>query len=357
MKSNLIIAITLLCALQIVSGQNKENSHSHQQVLNTSWISNRADGHAPIGVMGDHMHHKGEWMFSYRYMSMEMDGNLSQTDEVSNADIHATYMVAPQNMNMKMHMIGGMYAPSDKLTFVVMTHLLENNMELLMRTGMSFKTSSSGLGDTKVGVLYSLFNINSRAMHVNLGLSVPTGSLTETGATPMTTLNEIRLGYNMQLGSGTWDPSVGITYLKQYDHMSYGAQTSYLYRIGENNEGYTIGNKWNATFWSAYKFSKSVSTSLRADYNSIGSINGSDNVFSDMMVMPMKGTAPVFDATNSGKQQLDVLLGVNYGFFKGVLKGMRLEIEAGLPVYQYVKGIQMENTFMFTAGIQYALGH
>lgn len=24
------------------------------------WSSARADGHAPIGVMGDHVHHKGE---------------------------------------------------------------------------------------------------------------------------------------------------------------------------------------------------------------------------------------------------------------------------------------------------------
>ncbi len=41
----------------------------------------RADGHAPIGVMGDHMHHKGEWMLSYRYMHMDMEGNRIGTDE------------------------------------------------------------------------------------------------------------------------------------------------------------------------------------------------------------------------------------------------------------------------------------
>ena len=45
------------------------------------------------------------------------------------------------------------------------------------------------------------------------------------------------------------------------------------------------------------------------------------------------------------KKQLDALLGVNYVFFRGVLKGMRLEVEAGLPVYQNVKGIQMKTHF------------
>ncbi|CAN0438246.1 unnamed protein product, partial [Scytosiphon promiscuus] len=29
----------------------------------------RVDGHAPIGAMGDHLHKKGEFMFSYRFMS------------------------------------------------------------------------------------------------------------------------------------------------------------------------------------------------------------------------------------------------------------------------------------------------
>ena len=36
----------------------------------TRWSAGRPDGHAPIPVMGDHMHGKGEWMFSYRYMYM-----------------------------------------------------------------------------------------------------------------------------------------------------------------------------------------------------------------------------------------------------------------------------------------------
>ena len=30
----------------------------------------RPDSHAPIGVMGDHMHKEGEWMVSYRFRYM-----------------------------------------------------------------------------------------------------------------------------------------------------------------------------------------------------------------------------------------------------------------------------------------------
>ena len=40
------------------------------------WTASRPDGHAPISVMGDHMHEMGEWMVSYRYMTMDMNGLL-----------------------------------------------------------------------------------------------------------------------------------------------------------------------------------------------------------------------------------------------------------------------------------------
>ena len=42
-----------------------------------------ADDHAPIGVMGDHAHKKGEFMISARVMHMEMSGNQIGTDDVS----------------------------------------------------------------------------------------------------------------------------------------------------------------------------------------------------------------------------------------------------------------------------------
>ena len=45
--------------------------------------ASRPDDHAPIGVMGDHAHKKGEFMISARVMHMEMSGNQIGTDDVS----------------------------------------------------------------------------------------------------------------------------------------------------------------------------------------------------------------------------------------------------------------------------------
>lgn len=367
MKHTIKVAVFAIFALlqqthaqQVKEGKSTTKENPSKEI-DAKWTSSRADGHAPIGVMGDHVHKQGEWMFSYRYMSMDMEGNLKGTDEISNSDIHeASYMVAPEQMNMKMHMLGAMFAPSDRLTLMVMTNILQNDMALRngpmpMMAGVAFETSSEGLGDTKIGALCQLFNKNRRSVHLNFGLSIPTGSLDERGVTPMSRMNnpegDIRLGYNMQLGSGTWDAQVGTTYLKQYKSSSFGAQASYLYRLGENSEGYTLGNKFNATFWTAHAFSKKVSSSLRLDYQNVDRIDGKDKTFMS------PNMAPVFDVANSGRKQLDLLLGLNYAIFEGAFKGLRLEIEAGLPVYQKVTGIQMKNDVAFTAGIQYAIGH
>ena len=90
--------------------------------------------------MGDHRHGAGEWMVSYRYMRMNMSDNLDGTNELTNADIYANYMVAPQQMTMSMHMIGVMYAPSDRLTLMAMAHYLTNDMDLRTGMGTNFTT-------------------------------------------------------------------------------------------------------------------------------------------------------------------------------------------------------------------------
>ena len=45
------------------------------------------EDHAPIMVMGDHMHKAGEYMVSLRHMDMSMDGNLSGTDDIADSAI------------------------------------------------------------------------------------------------------------------------------------------------------------------------------------------------------------------------------------------------------------------------------
>ena len=88
------------------------------------------EGHAPIMVMGDHMHQAGEYMFSLRQMNMRMTGNISGTNKLSDAQVlgqpndnammPANLRVVPQKMDMAMTMLGAMYAPNDTITLLAM---------------------------------------------------------------------------------------------------------------------------------------------------------------------------------------------------------------------------------------------
>ncbi len=124
--------------------------------------SHRHIGNEPIGVMGAHAHEQGDWMFSYRYMRMEMDGNRDGTDRVSTDEVLADYMIAPESMTMEMHMRGAMYGVNDNITVMAMLPYVRKDMDHVTRMGGEFTTRTSGLGDIK---LSGLFNINRWGMH------------------------------------------------------------------------------------------------------------------------------------------------------------------------------------------------
>ena len=312
------------------------------------WTSARPDGHAPISVMGDHYHKKGEFMFSYRFMPMWMKDNLQSSDDISNEDIYQNFMVAPQKMNMHMHMLGAMYAPSDRVTLMVMGNYISNSMDLRTGMGVDFTTESGGLGDITVSSLIKIMNNNRQSLHGNVGISIPTGDIDQRDATPM--MNDAQLAYPMQLGSGTWDPSLGLTYLGQSDKFSWGAQSKYKFRLDENSENYTFGNRFDVVGWGAIKVSDYFSFSTSLSYFDTQNTDGVDADLNPMMM-------PLFNTANSGRSQLDFGIGTNFFVPKGSLKDLRIGAEIKIPAYQQVNGIQMKNTLMATFGIQYTIGH
>ena len=126
-------------------------------------IVNRPDAHAPIGIMGDHIHKKGEVMLSYRYMRMEMSDlqdashNISRDDAVSTTGSYK-FMNAPIKMHSNMHMFGGMYGINNSLTGMIMIPFINKKMQIRQRAGdlNRFTVSSRGLGDIKLTGLYKL---------------------------------------------------------------------------------------------------------------------------------------------------------------------------------------------------------
>ena len=351
---------TTAMACDVCNDQKKAHFH----------FSSSADSHAPLGVMGDHMHKKGDWMVSYRFMRMDMQGNRDGTDSLSPLEIATsvpnrfsgmagqppTLRVVPTEMTMDMHMFGAMYAPTDWLTLMAMANYQDKEMDHITFQGGAgttelgtFTTNSKGWGDTKLSGLFRLYEDKQNHVHLTAGISLPTGSIDETdtvlapnGMTPT-----LRLPYAMQLGSGTYDLLPGITYNGRSNQWTWGAQYSAEIRLeNENDEGYALGDKHSVTTWAAYGWSENLSTSLRLKATTQDSIDGID----PNIVAPVQTADP----DNYGGEIIDLGLGVNYSFTSGALKGNRLALEAIAPIYRDLNGPQMETDFTILAGWQYA---
>ncbi|WP_281987600.1 transporter [Aquimarina aggregata] len=323
----------------------------YAQEENTKWTGSRPDGHAPISVMGDHTHGKGEVMFSYRYMYMNMEDLNRGSENVpfSNAlRPNDVYMVTPTSMPMNMHMLGMMYAPSDKITLVAMVNYLSSEMDHITAMGGTFTTESSGFGDTKISALYKFFNKNKQQLHAQAGISIPTGSIDKMDIIPASAPNQVILPYPMQIGSGTWDTELALTYLKQWNIISYGAQARTTLRIGENDNEYRLGNKYSFNNWLAVKAADWLSFSGRVELGAIDKIEGTNPALNPMMVI----TA---DTANSGMTYANAGLGLNLYAFKGSLKDLRLGFEAAVPLFQNMNGVQLRTKETLTLGLQYAL--
>ena len=319
------------------------------------WTAGRPDGHAPITVMGDHMHAMGEWMLSYRFMSMDMEGLLKGSDNVSTNSMltknGGDYAMLPEKMSMDMHMLGTMYAVSEKWTLMAMLNYLYNDMDMNMEMGamkmvMKSSAESSGFGDIKFSGLYDLASWdNGQRVHLNVGISAPTGSIDEKASDGKI------LGYGMQLGSGTWDFLPAITFLGQTDNYSWGAQVGGALRMGDNDRDYSLGDRFDAILWGARKLTDSFSLSAKFDYATQGEIEGKD---ADIAARNMMMKSPGFDPASQGRDLSTFGLGLNYYCRNGTFKGHRLAVEWETPMSEDVNGVQLETDSIWSLGWQYA---
>ena len=330
----------------------------------------RADGHAPIGIMGDHLHKKGEWMLSYRYMHMDMDGSRIGTKKVSPQTIATTVpnrffgqpmqpptlRIVPLWMTMDMHMLGAMYAPTNDLTLMAMANYIDKEMNhITFQGGVGttvqgfFTTNSEGFGDTRITALYRLYKDSVHKAHLNLGLSLPTGSITERDniLTPMGTRPDVRLPYAMQLGTGTFDLLPGLTYTGRVADFSWGGQFRSEVRLGgKNEEGYTWGDLYAVTGWLAYEWAPWISTSMRLDAWTQDSISGID----PNIVGPVQTANPDF----YGGEQVFAYFGANMVGQTGIIRGHRFAFEVGVPLYRDLNGPQLETDWNVMVGWQKA---
>ena len=313
-------------------------------------------------LMGTHIHKQGDWMLSYRFMRMSMEDNRNGTSDVSPDTIVTTVAnrfsalagqpptlrVVPTEMTTDMHMLGTMYGLSDGITLMAMLPYLEKEMDHVTYMGGTgttvlggFRTATSGIGDVRLKGLFRLHDDRTHHVHGIFGVSLPTGSNTETGAilTPMGATPTIRLPYPMQPGSGTYDIIAGLTYTAMTDAMSWGAQYEATLRTG-SDEGYTLGDVHKLTAWLGTRLQSAIGVAGRLSYLNVDSIDGID----PNIVAPVQTADP----DRQGRERIDLTLEMNVS----VGDGHRIGFEISRPLYQDLDGPQLKSDLMFGVAYQ-----
>ena len=313
----------------------------------------RPDAHGPIGVMGGHTHNKGEFMLSYRFMRMGMEESFDGDSRVSDAAVLNDFIATPTDMTMEMHMFGLMYAPTDNLTLMAMTSLVDLSMNHLIGrgalAGTRFQTNSTGIGDSSIGGLYKFYEKERARAHFGFNLLLPTADIENEDFVPLAG-QDIRLPYPMQLGHGSWGVEPSLTYVKHYDDWSMGSQISGKIFLSDNSEDYRLGNSATATVWGAHRWNDWLSTSLRLEAMTWGNIDGSDDQIARVNGMGVP-IIPTADPNLRGGTRINASLGANV-LIPGT--GARFAVEGGVPLYQKLDGPQLGSAWFFTAGVQYA---
>lgn len=324
----------------------------------------------PAGVMFGHMLPMADdVMVGYRYMYGRQHGDmLHGVNKVGDGDVIAsgclpeTCRTMPTFMDMHMHMLDIMYAPTDWLNLMLMPQFMDMDMNLRMLSNIvqgnddhmthgGHKTG--GIGDTSAYALFKLFGDKTHDLNLAVGISAPTG---DSGIT-LNRWHQIDGGYihyGMQMGSGTWDLKPSLTYTGHHDDWGWGAQVTGTTRLESANKyGYALGDVLQTSAWGSYNLMDWLSASVRGVYTSQGKVQGRFNAFPGSCAINHSTTATLCDDAspkqgvmdnpgNYGGNYWDVGLGLNASIMNGAYAGNQFGVEWLQPVMENVNGYQLE---------------
>ncbi|ANU07088.1 transporter [Paraurantiacibacter namhicola] len=313
--------------------------------------------HPAAGLMNEHTHDGGEVMIGLRYARTRSGGtNVRGTKEISDAEILAAgYASRTSSMTMEMVMLDLMYAPDDRLTLMVMPHWMRHEMTMLgidpantgggmhgggMHGGMAghhghspafgetMTHAAEGFSDTLVSASYRLAHSPALKAHATLGVWVPTGRV------DLQNHDGTFVHYGMQPGSGSWDLEPSLTVSGQSGEMGWGLQASYRWRLEEENaSGFAFGDRFALRGWASWRAARDVSLTGRLSFESEGPVTGHYNG-------PHNHSAPADRQANYGGERIYADIGINYALPFGGPDRPQIGLEAGVPLYQDLNGIQ-----------------
>ena len=228
-----------------------------------------------------------KWHLSYTYAISEYEEYYLGTSRVSYDDVlfspgvdartDNNYPVVPTEITQEVHALRVGYDLTEALTIrAQLPFVMQSTDHISIIPGYdAFNISSEGLRDIALVLDSTISQTLNSSWKIGAGLSMPTGSIDEEGDTPRAPGNQ-QLPYTMQLGSGTWDVPLFLSFRKYEAAWDWGWDASFTLRTGENDRDYRLGNKGAIGGWLMWKGASVLRPGVRLDYRWRDQIDGED---------------------------------------------------------------------------------
>lgn len=287
---------------------------------------------------------KSPWTFAYQYRFAEFDGYLDGTKSLGLQDVlwngpgeqrtAKNFPVVPTRITQSVHTVGVGYQLDDNWQLYLSAPYIrqESDHISIVRDYDFFVIESHGFGDTSVSASYSWNDTAEHNWQFSFGVTLPTGSIDEEGDTPRAPGDQ-QLPYTMQLGSGTYDIPLELSY-QHSGLQNFDLRLAANIRTGRNDRNYRLGNNYTLSGRYQFDLSPTVKPFAGVNLQYSESIHGQDD---DLLVnAPFPYPASITNPDLYGGTKVNVRLGLLWQFSQAY----RLNIEAGKPVYQDLNGPQ-----------------
>ena len=294
--------------------------------------------------MNSMLHRQGEWMAGIRLMTVSGSENRSGRRALTDDQVFARgYEMAPQRMTMLMPAVDIMYGATERLTLTASLPFTFNSMDMRMMEGESFVMRSGGVGDLRAGALIGLWRGRRQDLFLSLGAQLPLGKVDAKDDVP--DCFDCKVDYPMQPGSGTFDVTPGLTWVRDGNQWSWGASWLSVLRTGTNSESYRLGNRHDVAAWGVRRLYESVSGSVRITASRWGNVRGADPDLDPSM-------APTQDPSAQGGRRMDLAVGLAIKPRVSPSTRHRLAVEIGRPILQSLDGPQLAGGLSSTVSWQ-----
>ena len=295
------------------------------------------------------------WTLNYQYKTAKFEGYLDGSKSLSFSDVKGppsngsgkTFPVVPTTITQTAHIYSVGYQFNEQWQGHISVPYIKQSTDhlSLVPSYETFTIDTSGIGDTAISASTTL---NSESWLLSLGVSLPTGSIDEQGDTPRGPGDQ-QLPYTMQLGSGTYDFPIELSY-QNSSAPNVSLKASATIRTGSNDRDYRLGNNYSLS--GRYKTDLSSKlqgyAGLACQYSD--AIHGQD----DSLLVGEPATDYPASITNPdlyGGKKISTSLGLLWK----VTDGYQLNMELSKPIYQHLNGPQPKEKWRSSLYISKAL--